>query len=156
MRLERILVSACLLGQEVRYDGHSVATPSPILDRWVKQGRVVPFCPEMAGGLPLPRPPAEIRNGTVWDREGRNLTREFVAGAEAALELARAAGIRIAVLKDRSPSCGSSTIHNGAFDGGVIPGEGITAALLRRNGIEVFTEHQLNEVGRRLTARPRE
>jgi uncharacterized protein YbbK (DUF523 family) len=149
--LELVLVSACLLGDGIRYDGGSVAPVSPILDRWVKQGRVAPFCPEVAGGLPFPRPPAEIRDGTVWDCEGRNVTREFVAGAEAALELARAAGIRIAVLKDRSPSCGSSTIHNGKFDGGVIPGEGVTTALLRRNGIEVFREDQLEEADRRLT-----
>ncbi len=150
----QILVSACLLGAPVRYDGRAQDLRSALLDRWQAAGLIVPLCPELAGGLPVPRPPAEIEAGAqgwqVWlgqarlrDAQGGDPTAAFRAGAEAALALVRRHGLRIAVLKEGSPSCGSQRIASGHFDGVKRPGEGLTAALLRHHGVQVFSEHGL-------------
>ena len=112
----RVLVSACLLGERVRYHGGDARSDHPILDLWLREGRVIPHCPEVAGGLPTPREPAEIETGAtaldVWSgnarvltRSGRDVTAEFVRGARLAVERAQASGARVAVLKDGSPSC---------------------------------------------------
>jgi uncharacterized protein YbbK (DUF523 family)/mannose-6-phosphate isomerase-like protein (cupin superfamily) len=138
-----VLVSACLLGERVRHDGRHARAESGILARWLAEGRVVSFCPELAAGLGVPRPAAEIRHGRVADRDGNDLTGAFVRGAEAALAAARAAGARVALLKDGSPSCGSSRVHDGSFAGRRVPGEGLTTALLRRAGVRVFGEGEL-------------
>lgn len=160
--VEKVLVSACLLGQRVRYDARSVAVDDDRLARWVREGRVVPVCPEVAGGLPVPRPPAEIQGGSGADVlagtarirsvHGADVTDAFRAGAEQALRLAEEHRIRIAVLKERSPSCGSTEIYDGSFTGGRIAGEGLTAALLRRHGVRVFSEEQLAEADEALRA----
>jgi uncharacterized protein YbbK (DUF523 family) len=152
--LIRVLVSACLLGERVRYHGGDARCASDVFDRWASEGRLVPFCPEVAGGLPVPRPPAEIGAGdghAVWrgaavvrDPAGRDLTSFFRAGARGALEAAKAEGARMAVLKDGSPSCGTSAIHDGTFTGTRRAGPGVTAALLEENGIRVFSERQLD------------
>ncbi|MEO3788437.1 DUF523 domain-containing protein [Actinocorallia sp. B10E7] len=140
--MERVLVSGCLLGQPVRYDGKAKTNSSDILARWRTEGRVVPFCPELAGGLGVPRPPAELQAGRVITVNGQDVTDAFTRGAELALAAARNAGARIAVLKEGSPSCGSGLIADGTFGGGKIPGEGLTTALLRAHGITVFNEEQ--------------
>lgn len=149
--MEKVLVSACLLGQPVRYDGRDARVESGILERWRAEGRIVSICPEVAGGLPTPRPPAEIQGGdgaTVLSGKARVATRSadvteaFLAGAEAALRLARAHGIRVAVLKDRSPSCASRIVYDGSFAGRAIPGLGVTAARLSAEGIRVFSENE--------------
>jgi uncharacterized protein YbbK (DUF523 family) len=147
-------VSACLLGDPVRYDGTDNHLPSDILDRWRREERVVPYCPEVAGGLPTPRPPSEIIGGegadvldgdaVVETESGRDVTDEYLAGARGALEAARRAGARGAILKDGSPSCGSSYVYDGTFTGTEIDGAlGVTAALLERNGVRVFHEGAL-------------
>jgi uncharacterized protein YbbK (DUF523 family) len=146
----RVLVSACLLGDRVRYSGGDAKTDSPVLDRWLAEGRVVPFCPEVAGGLGVPRPPAEIRRGSgvgvlrgaavVVTAHGQDVTASFVRGAALALERAAADGVKLAVLKDGSPSCGSEAIYDGSFTGRKHKGQGVTAALLEDHGIAVFTE----------------
>jgi uncharacterized protein YbbK (DUF523 family) len=145
--VKKILVSACLLGERVRYNAeHKRPAEATCLDRWVEEGRVVAFCPEVAGGLPVPRPPAEIVSQTplrVMDRNGSDVTLEFVHGAEQALELVRRYGIGVAVLKSRSPSCGTEWIYDGRFGGALVPGDGVTAALLRLHGVEVFSELEL-------------
>ena len=141
--MERVLVSGCLLGQPVRYDGKAKTSPSAILARWRAEGRIIPFCPELAGGLGVPRPPAEIRAGQVHTMDGHNVTDAFTRGAELALAAAQAAGIKVAVLKEGSPSCGSNRIADGSFSGTHIPGAGITTTLLRAHGITVFNEDQL-------------
>lgn len=158
--MEKILVSACLLGQPVRYDARGAAVDSDLLDGWVHEGRVVSICPEMAGGLPAPRPPAEIVGGggdevlnglaTIHSQSGEDFTEPFLAGARKALALAQANRIRIAILKERSPSCGSSIRYDGTFSGTRIPGMGATTALLRRNGIAVYSENELGEAARHL------
>jgi uncharacterized protein YbbK (DUF523 family) len=150
-----VLVSACLLGQKVRYNGAAAFADDAILARWVEEGRVIPFCPEVAGGLSVPRPPAEIRReggeavldrrAVVLTRDGLDVTAHFLDGARKALETARACGARIAILKDGSPSCGSTWIYGGAFNGDRQAAPGVTSALLARHGIRVFSEQQLGE-----------
>lgn len=157
--LPKVLVSACLLGQPVRYDGRSSGHPD-LLQLWQQQGRVVPLCPEVAGGLPTPRPPAEIpggQGGAVLDGEarvvtvqGEDVSAEFLAGARLALELVRRHGIRVAVLKSGSPSCGNRQVYDGTFSGCKIDGEGVTSALLRREGVQVFSELELETAARAL------
>ncbi len=152
--MEKVLISSCLLGDYVRYDGGNTKLASEIVDRWLAEGRTLAFCPEVSAGLPVPRPPAEIigANGfavldgfaAVLDGEGSDVTGFLVEGAQNALHLARSHGVHVAVLKDGSPSCGRSYIHNGHFRGIRKRGEsGVTAALLQRHGIAVFNEHQL-------------
>lgn len=154
--MESVLISGCLLGERVRYNGGDKRCDDEILRRWIGEGRVVAVCPEVAGGLPVPRPPAEIVGGAgglrvlagearVIDREGRDVSANFVAGAEQALACARAKKIRIAVLKEGSPSCGTGYIYDGTFAGVKVENQGVTAALLRESGIQVFNEAQLAE-----------
>jgi len=144
----RVIVSACLLGSPVRPDGGDKKLEHPVLRRWLEEGRIVSACPEMLGGLPAPRPPAEIRAGRVVTRDGEDVTRAFEEGARATAALADADRIRVAVLKEGSPSCGSSLVHDGTFRGTKIPGEGVTAALLRGRGIAVFSEDELEAAER--------
>ncbi|MFC4531250.1 DUF523 domain-containing protein [Sphaerisporangium dianthi] len=154
--MERILVSACLVGRPVRFDGRAKTLDDTLLARWRAEGRLVAFCPEVEGGLPVPRPPAEIEGGAggaavlsgvarVLTPDGADVTRHFLAGARSALDVARSTGIKLAVLKEGSPSCGSLRIHDGAFRGRVTPGAGVTAALLEAHGIRVFGEDRLAE-----------
>jgi uncharacterized protein YbbK (DUF523 family) len=154
--MQSVLVSACLLGDPVRYDGGGAELESRVLRRWAAEGRVVAVCPEVAGGLPTPRPPAEISRAaggslvlkgmaTVMDTAGRDVTPSFVRGADHALAVARARGVRLAVLKDGSPSCGMTYTYDGSFTGRRVPGPGVTAARLRGAGLRVFSETQLEE-----------
>jgi uncharacterized protein YbbK (DUF523 family) len=150
----RVLVSACLLGQPVRYDGQSKGIVSDWLSALGAEGRVLAFCPEVAGGLPTPRPPAERQDERVVTASGLDVTTEFERGAELALALCQAQGIRFALLKEGSPSCGSGRIYNGHFEGVSVVGEGKTTALLRRHGIAVFSEDQLAELASALSLGP--
>ena len=147
----KILISACLLGAPVRYDGVSQAVTHPLLLRLQREGRLVPFCPEVAGGLPTPRPPAERQGESVVTESGLDVTTEFDRGAALALALCQQQGIRFALLKEGSPSCGSGRIYNGRFEGVSVAGEGKTTALLRRHGIAVFSEDQLAELASALS-----
>mgnify|MGYP001221629669 FL=1 len=141
----KILVSACLLGYNVRYDEGDNTCRDSRFHQWQREGRFVVVCPEVAGGLPTPRPPAEIQGERVVNILGQDVTEPFRRGAEAALTLAREHNVAMAILKERSPSCGSTWIYDGTFSGTKIFGEGVTAALLRRHGIPVFSEEQLDE-----------
>ena len=154
--MQLILVSACLLGQPVRYDGTAKQREDRILRRWRVEGRLVSFCPEVAGGLPVPRPPVEISSASnavggragplvVRTAGGTDVTQFFVRGAEATLAAARRHGVQMAVLKEGSPSCGSHRIYDGTFSGRSVPGSGVTTALLEQHGIRVFSEDNLNE-----------
>jgi uncharacterized protein YbbK (DUF523 family) len=139
----RVLVSACLLGEKVRYNGKDAVSSHPALRQWIDEGRVVRFCPEVAGGLGVPRPPAEIVDGRVRTEDGRDVTDRFDAGARLALEAAQAQNVRVAVLKEGSPSCGTHRINDGSFTGRKIEGRGMTAALLECHGIRVFSEDEI-------------
>ena len=140
-----ILVSACLAGIPCRYDGGS--SPVPEIQRLVAEGHAVAICPEVAGGLPIPRLPAEIQGGDGQDvlegrakvvrQDGVDITEAFIKGAHQALSLARKIGAKRAILKARSPSCGVTFIHDGSFTGALREGMGVTAALLKREGIEL-------------------
>lgn len=161
--MQRVLVSACLLGHAVRYNGTDKKAEHAVLGRWVAEGRVVAVCPEVAGGLAVPRPPAEIELGAggsavlqgtarVIARTGQDVTAEFVHGAEQALARAIELGIRVAVLKEGSPSCGSSYSYDGTFSGARVPVPGVTTALLRQHGVLVFGEHELDAADEALRA----
>lgn len=140
-----ILVSACLLGEACRYDGKS--RPDAGLMAQMREGTVIPVCPERLGGLPTPRPSAEIVGGAGADvlvgraravnKHGVDVTDAFLGGAQETLRLCRMAGAQRAILKQNSPSCGCGAIYDGSFTGTLRAGDGITAALLRQNGIEI-------------------
>src|SRR5262249_1798395 len=147
-----VLVSACVLGAHVRYHGGAATVEHPVLQRWREEGRIVGVCPEVAGGLPSPRPPAEIRRLRVTTRDGRDVTPAFEAGAAVAVGVARELGIRVAVLKSRSPSCGTGQVYDGSFSGRLVDGDGITAAALRREGVQVFDEFHLDAADAALSA----
>ena len=150
------LVSACLLGVPCRYDGKSC--PALELRDLATAGKVITICPEVAGGLPTPRLPMEIENAysgldghavldgrtRVLRNDGVDVTARFIKGAQAALTLARKFGIRQAILATPSPTCGAGLTHDGRFAGGLVPGDGVTAALLKRNGIQVITAKDLS------------
>ena len=142
--MEKILVSACLVGDKVNYKGQSnyineIKELNECYD-------LVPFCPEVEGGLKIPRLPNEIKQDEVFRKDGKNVTREFELGAEKALRLCKYLGITKAVLKEASPSCGTHEIHDGNFEGRKIKGMGITARLLKNHGIEVYSENEINQL----------
>lgn len=141
-----ILVSACLLGTLCRYDGAS--RPCGELARLEVLGhRLIPVCPEVMGGLPTPRPPAELqRDGRVVDRAGKDVTEAYRLGAEEVLELARAHRCTLAVLKERSPSCGFGKIYDGSFTGTVVPGNGVAAQALAAEGVAIWGESRIEEL----------
>lgn len=146
------LVSACLLGMPAAYDGQGRFVAK--LLALAAQGRAVVICPEVAGGLPTPRPPAEIIGGDgddVLDGQarvvavaGEDVTEAYLRGAECALAAVQRHGITTAILKQRSPSCGSTCIYDGTHSGRLRAGAGVTAALLRRNGVTVWSESDLD------------
>ncbi len=140
----RILVSACLLGVCCRYDGQSKACPAVL--ELLKDHELIPVCPEQLGGLPTPRPPAEIQGDGVINREGIDVTAQYKKGAEEAARLYQLLRCDCAVLKARSPSCGCGEIYDGSFSGALISGNGITAQALNRLGIRVLTEETLNSL----------
>ncbi|HSA52561.1 MAG TPA: DUF523 domain-containing protein [Yinghuangia sp.] len=151
--MHKVLVSRCLLGQRVAYDGGVLAVDDR-LAQWVSDGRVVPVCPEVAGGLSTPRPPAEIPGGQgagvldgtarVLTCDGDDVTDPYLEGARISLGLVARHGIRIAVLKARSPSCGNRETYDGTFTATRVTGEGVTAAALRRVDVRVFNEDELD------------
>lgn len=148
-----ILVSACLVGCRARYDDTIIEAVDERLVRWVAAGLVLPFCPETAGGLTVPRSPAEIAGGAgqtvltgnarVYTRAGRDVTTAFVDGARLALDACRHFKLHLAVLKDGSPSCGTTRIYDGCFRGCQVAGQGVTAALLATHGVAVYSEDSL-------------
>lgn len=151
----KVLVSACLLGEKVRYDGKDALIMHPVLARWHQEGRLILFCPEVAGGLPVPRPPAEIVQGNghdviagkslVMTGKGEDVTRYFIEGARRALSIAIADGVRLAILKEKSPSCGKYGIYDGRFSGNSREGPGVTTAMLQSAGIRVFNENEMEQ-----------
>lgn len=146
--MEKILVSACLIGQKVRYDNGEVPCLDPRFVAWQEQGRLVAICPEVTGGLPTPRPDAQIVGVRIQTRDGSDVTDAFERGAQAALELARKHNVKVAIMKQDSPSCGTLFVYDGTFTDNKRPGEGHTVALLRKHGITVFGEDQLDDVER--------
>jgi uncharacterized protein YbbK (DUF523 family) len=136
-----IIVSACLAG--VKCSGDGSARPHQKVIDLVKQGGAIPVCPEQLGGLPTPRAPAELKDNKVYTKDGRDVTSEFKKGAEEALKIALLANCKEAILKSKSPSCGSGKIYDGTFCGKVIEGNGIFVELLKVNDIKVFSEEEI-------------
>ena len=141
MKKQRILVSACLLGENCRYDGKNNLVNEP--KSLAKYFDFVPICPEVNGGLKIPRNPAEIQEDSVIDCKGRDVTENYFDGAVWAVSIANQLNIKIAILKEKSPSCGVRKIHNGKFDGGLIDGEGFTTKRLKKYGIRVLSEEDI-------------
>lgn len=139
-----VLVSACLLGVRCRYDGCGKALDG--LERLNAVARLIPVCPEQLGGLPTPRTPCERRDGRVVSRAGDDETEAFERGAAETLRLTRLFHVRYALLKARSPSCGSGGIYDGSFSGRTIPGDGVAAEALRAAGVRMFNETQIDEL----------
>lgn len=142
--MEKILVSACLLGLECRYDGRSV--PREDVIALGKKYHLVPVCPEIYGGLPTPRTPSERVGERVLMRDGNDVTENYRRGALAAARLCELEGIKIAVLKAKSPSCGKGMIYDGSFSGKLTVGDGVTAEYLTRVGVKVLTEDEISEL----------
>ena len=135
------LCSACLLGVKCRYDGKS--KPNEKVLALSKKEVLIPICPEQFGGLPTPREPSEQRGKEVVTKTGKSVTENFENGAKEVLKLAKLFNINETILKQRSPSCGSGQIYDGTFSGMIIKGDGVTTALLKRNGIKVISEEDL-------------
>lgn len=145
-----ILVSSCLAGLSVRYNGtHKM---DDRVAKLVKENKAVTVCPELLGGLSIPREPAEIIGGSgedvldgkakIVNKSGNDVTEIYIRGAYAALEVAKKVKATLVILKENSPSCGNTMIYNGEFNGRKIAGNGVTAALLKRNGFKVISDEQ--------------
>ena len=155
-----ILISACLIGLNVKYDGSNNFTET--INQWLIDKKAVPVCPEVLGGLSIPRDPAEIVGGNgddvldgkakVMTKYGIDVTEEFIKGAQETLNIALKLKATSVILKERSPSCGGTMIYSGEFNGNKKVGQGVTAALLRRNHISVYSEENFNDIMRELGA----
>lgn len=141
-----ILISACLLGENCKYNGKNNFNQE--LADFISKNKckVVPVCPEVLGGLPTPRIPSEIVKGTVINREGINVDTEFRLGAQKALQKALAEKVCFAILKAKSPSCGRDKIYDGTFTGTLTNGDGIFASELKKSGIKIYTEEEIADI----------
>ncbi len=144
--MKKVLISSCLLGENVKYDGgnNSIAD-NHFIQKLKNLNLLIPVCPEVDGGLPIPRVPVEIMKNRAVNKEGLDKTAEFINGAKRALEQAIKAGVKMAIMKSKSPSCGSGQIYDGTFERKLISGDGITTVLLKKYGIKIFTEYQIEE-----------
>lgn len=151
-----LLISACLLGQPVRYDGQAKGQSAAQLAALAERFQLIPTCPECAGGLPVPRPAAEICGGdgkAVWQGKahvvtasGENVSHAFMRGAQHSLQLAQQHGCTLALLKANSPSCGNHHVYNGNFEGQLRPGAGVSSSLLTEHAIHVFNEEEIADL----------
>lgn len=142
----KLLISACLLGVSCRYDGKSKGLDRETIEKLMAKHELIPICPEILGGLPTPRDPSERRGDSVIMNTGRDVTAEYRRGAQETLRLCRLFSCDAAILKERSPSCGSGSIYDGSFTGTLTEGDGVTAQLLRKNGIAVYGESRIIEL----------
>lgn len=140
----KILVSACLLGENCKYSGGNNKCDEVIAIG--KKHKLIPICPECFGGLPIPRVPSEIKGDRVFSKDGEDLTDAFNDGAEKALYVAEESGCQLAILKERSPSCGFGEIYDGSFSGTTTRGNGVTAQLLYDHGITILGESKVNKI----------
>ena len=141
--MQSLLISACLLGIPGRYNGKALEKDALILDLLKEKYHLIPFCPEIYGGLPTPRDPGERVGNRVLSIRGIDLSKQYMCGAIAALQLAQQFDCKLALLKDKSPSCGVNQIYDGTFSGQVKQGMGVTAELLQKNGISVYSDTKI-------------
>ena len=142
----KVLISACLLGDNVKYSGGNNLAPELVTLLEKYNVKIVKICPECFAGLPIPRVPSEIRGDKVYGKDGRDITKEFLVGAEKTYQVAKRKQVVFAILKERSPSCGSSYIYDGSFLGKVIQGQGFTTRKLNEENIIVFSEENLEAI----------
>jgi len=135
------LCSACLLGVKCRYDGSDALSKKVV--KLAKREHLIPVCPEQLGGLPTPREPSERRGRKVITKSGNDVTEQFSKGAEETLKLAKLFGVKDAVFKQRSPACGCGQIYDGTFSGKIVKGDGVTTAMLRKNGVRIISDEDL-------------
>ena len=143
---EKLLISSCLIGENVKYNGKNNKIDLTTLE---KKYTLIPFCPEVEGGLPTPRPPSEIVSQNplkLLNNKGKDVTKFFITGAKKCLELAKKEGIKKALLKANSPLCSNDQVYDGTFSGKLVLGLGVTAKLLKDEGIEVFSEKELEKL----------
>jgi len=146
MKSQKILISACLLGHDVKYDGkNNSILENPFIKKLLSLDMVISFCPEVEGGLPIPRLKSEIINNKVINIEKKDVTKEFLLGAEKTLEIVQKNDIKIAIMKSKSPSCGRDFIYDGRFTKSLIQGDGVTVRALKEIGVKVFMEDELEE-----------
>ncbi len=141
-----LLISGCLFGLSCRYDGRCKPLPEEILQQLQKQFQLVPICPEQLGGLPTPRPPAERRNDGFFLKDGTDVTQAYLRGGKEACKIAKQLQCTLALLKERSPACGSIEIYDGSFSEKVCLGKGAAAECLEKNGVQVFGESQIPQL----------
>lgn len=145
--MKNVLISACLLGVACRYDGRSKPQEKSLLDALKSRFHLIPVCPEIMGGLPTPRIASEVTpERRVRRADGADVTAEYERGAGEVLRLARLFDCELAILKARSPACGSGAIYDGSFTGQTVEADGIAAALLKQNGIRVLTEEEISAI----------
>ena len=143
--MEKLLVSSCLLGMATRYDGKSKKSISDEdIKRLSEKYHIIPFCPEIYGGLPTPRVPSERVGELVKMKNGADVTENYKKGASEALYLCLSMNIKKALLKEKSPSCGKYEIYDGSFSGTIVSGKGVSAELLTENGIKVYNEDEVS------------
>lgn len=142
--METILVSACLLGDNVKYNGGN--NYDERIEKLKEYYDIVPICPEMFGGLTTPRIPSEIKGDSIINKEGKDVTFEFNKGAHKVINIVNFCHCKKAILMDRSPSCGVHKVYNGKFNGTLIDGMGYTAKLLKSKGIELYTIDEIDEL----------
>lgn len=143
--MKKILISSCLLGENVKYDGKNNLIEKSELETLKNSFILIPVCPELLGGLAVPRTPAEATKNGVFTQNGEDVTAAFSAGARMSLQAAVQSGAKAAILKERSPSCGVHFIYDGTFSKKLMPGKGLTAKLLADNGITIFSEEEISE-----------
>lgn len=148
--MKKILVSACLIGTNCKYDGKNNACESVI--KLKNRYELIPVCPEVLGGLPTPRIPSEINSGKVLNRIGVDVTKYFAKGAKDALLIAKENNIKYAILKEKSPSCGVNIIYDGTFSKNIVSGMGVFAKMLVRYGIKVYSENEVDKLLKDLEA----
>lgn len=141
--MEKILISACLVGDKTRYDGKGCY--NPLVKELLTKYELVPFCPEVEGGLKTPRKKNERSRNEVYNEDYVKVTKEFNLGASKALSICKYLNIKVAILKEDSPSCGTHTIYNGLFQDRKVRGMGITAELLKKNNIRTISENEITD-----------
>ena len=145
--MEKLLISSCMLGVSCRYDGQSkVPFSLEIFSKLAMKYELIPFCPEIYGGLPTPRTPSERIGNEVYMKDGKCVTENYKKGADEALRICRIFGIKKALLKEKSPSCGKGFIYDGTFSGNLVSGNGVCAQLLLMSGVEVYGESEIDKL----------
>ncbi|MFK5881385.1 MAG: DUF523 domain-containing protein [Sulfurospirillum sp.] len=143
---KKVLISSCLLGENVKYDGgNNYISQNPFIEKLKSQNLIVPTCPEVEGGLPIPRVVVEIKDAKAINKNGVDKTKEFEKGAQKAFGKVKLFDIKMAIMKSKSPSCGRDFIYDGSFTKKLIEGDGVSVKLLKMGGIRIFTENEITE-----------